>query len=133
MTFYDDDVEMAWYEFDNNVVTLSGRSPVTVTPGWGTNNDIQEWFDFLSSCGGRLGLDGGEIRDGYSYGIQVDGTGVTGKIEANGNTVGEWGWTASSGELSIDARSECEINFAELRSFVQWMIHFQYCVQNFGE
>jgi len=131
ITFHDDGNELSSYRFNNNVITVSALDELTISnPTWGTNKDIKEWQNFLSSCSGRLGLEVGKIRPGYEYEIKVDGDGVTGKLEINGETVADWTW--EPGELTIAERDEHEINFAEFVSFVQWMQHFQYAVQNFG-
>jgi len=131
ITFYDDGNELSSYEFNNNVITVSELSEIVIVPTWGTNKDIKEWQGFLSSVSGRIGLEEGHIRDGYEYEIKLDEDGVKGKVEMSGETLADWEWDKTTGELTIADRGECEINFTEFRSFVQWMHHFQYAVQNF--
>ncbi len=133
VTFYDNTTKLSSFGYNNSVITISAIDEMTVpATNWGTNKDIKEWFDCVYSMRGRLELVEGQMRDGYDYGIKVDDIGVTGVIEVNGETLGDWRWVALTNALTIVARIEQEINFAELRSFAQWMQHFQYCVQNYG-
>lgn len=130
--FCDDGSELSNYAFNDGTITISAIDELVVTPTWGTNKDIKEWYEFLSATSGRLELSEGLVRPGYEYWVKVAAAGVRGKIDVNSNTIGEWEWLKSTGELTIDARSAADINFAEFRSFVQWMQHFQYAVQCYG-
>lgn len=138
ITFYDDGFELAYFDFDTNVVTISSAIEFSVVPTWGTNKDIKEWFNLVESMRGRMGIVDGKIRTGYEYSMEIKHggvhphAGVDGKLKVNNIVVADWEWRSETNALTLAERVEQAINFAELRSFVQWMLHFQYCVRNFG-
>ena len=133
LSFYEDATPLCTYSLANNVVTISARDEVeVVNPTWGTNKDIGEWFHLISSMSGRYELTEGSIRDDYEYIIELDDAGVIGSLVINGVNVGTWTWVSATDTLTIGARAEKDINWAELRSYIQWMQHFQYAVQNYG-
>ena len=133
ISFCDDATPLCSYSLANNVVTISARDGVeVVAPTWGTNKDINEWFNLITSMSGRYELVEGLIRDDYEYSIELDDAGVVGSLMINGVNVGDWAWVFATDTLTIGARVENSINWAELRSYVQWMRHFQYAVQNYG-
>jgi len=133
LSFYDDSTPLCTYSLANNVVTVSARDEVVVvSPTWGTNRDIKEWFNLLSSMSGRLELVEGTIRDGCDYALELDGSGVKGTLTLNSGLVADWDWELSTDTLTIQARDECAINFREFRLYMQWMLDFQFLVQNYG-
>lgn len=132
ISFHDNSNNLSFFEYNDSVITVSELSALAITPFWGTNKDIIEWLNCIESMSGRLELNHGAIRDGYEYELKVNEFGVDGIFEANKNTLGDWGWVSSAGVLAIAERDECEISFAEFKSYVQWMRHFQYVVQNYG-
>lgn len=133
LSFYEDSTPLCTYLLASNVLTVSARDEVAVVaPTWGTNRDIKEWYNLLSSMSGRLELVEGSIRDNFEYGLELDDAGVRGSLILNTGTVADWDWVSSTDTLTIQARSECAINFREFRLYVQWMIDFQFLVQNYG-
>jgi len=132
LTFRDDGAELAYFELDNDVLTLSPAAEFSVVPTWGTNSDIKDWYNYIDSIAPQMQLNRGQVRDGFEHEIKVDSDGVTAKIEVNGEKIGDWEWAAATNILTIFVRNEAEINFTEFRLFVQWMLHFQDCVENFG-
>ena len=133
LEFHEDATPLCTYSLAANVVTVSARVPVVVvSPTWGTNKDIAGWFSLITSMSGRFELVEGSIRGGYGYEMKVDAIGVEGEIEIYGENLGGWTWVSATDTLNIGARVEHGINWAELRSYIQWMQHFQYAVQNYG-
>ena len=134
ITFYDDAAELCNYALASNIITISARDEVEVVgPTWGTNKDTKEWFNFLLSCKGRFELSEGLMRIGYRYYIAVAAAGITGYFKVDGlKTLAEWTWIAATDTLTLNARNEIAVNFAEFRSYVQWLLHFQYVIENYG-
>lgn len=133
LIFYEDSTPLCTYSLANNILVVSARVEVAVvSPTWGTNRDIKEWHNLLSSMSGRLELVEGSIRDNCEYGLELDDAGVRGSLILNTGTVADWDWVSSTDTLTIQARAECAINFREFRLYVQWMMDFQFLVQNYG-
>ena len=133
LSFYEESTPLCTYSLANNVVTVSARDEVeVVSPTWGTNKDISEWFNLITSMSGRYELVEGQIRADYEYIMELDDGGVSGSIQIYNTNLGTWSWALATDTLTIGARSEHDINWVELRSYIQWMKHFQYTVQNFG-
>jgi len=138
ITFYNDDMELAYFEFDNNAVTLSSAIEFSVVPTWNTNKDVKEWFYLVESMRGRMEIIDGKIRPDYEYSIEIKHggshpkAGVDGKLKINNIVTADWEWRSETNVLTLANRIEQVINFAELRSFVKWMLDFQHLVQNYG-
>ncbi len=81
---------------------------------------------------GRLELVEGTIRDNCEYALELDDAGVRGTLTLNNGLVADWDWVLSTDTLTIQARLECPINFKEFRLYMQWMVDFQFLVQNYG-
>ena len=133
LNFCDEATSLCTYSLAANVVTISARDPaIVVNPTWGTNKDIKEWFNLITSMSGRYELAEGVIRENYEYLMELDDNGVRGTIQFYNVNIGDWDWVSATDTLTIESRVEHDINWAELRSYIQWMQHFQYAVQNFG-
>jgi len=133
LSFNEDSMPLCTYSLASNVLTVSSRDEaVVVAPTWGTNKDIKEWLNLLSSMSGRLELEEGLIRGEFESELKLEDTGVAGKLKFTSGELADWEWISSTDTLTIASRLECAINFREFRLYVQWMLGFQFLVQNFG-
>ena len=130
--FRDDGNELSYFEFKNNLMTLGQQDGFSVVPKWGTNKDIKAWHDFLITIDHKIDITDGVVRVGHESKLEITEDGIEGKVEFDGLVVGDWEWTASTGVLELGARAETAITFAEFKIYVQWMLYFQYAVENYG-
>ena len=136
VTFQDGASTLFYIHYDDSsIFILAHDEQVIVSPTWGTDKDINEWFEHVLSCSGRLGLAEGTVRPGYSRSIEVDSNGIVGTLVIDNKTVSDYTWVESTDTLTIAERAQdvTSVSIACFRLYIQWLCDFRRAVEYFGE
>jgi len=136
ITFKDGDDTLFYIHYNDSAILMQAHpEAVIVNPTWGTNHDIDEWFNHVLSYQVRLGLVEGSVRPGNSRTLESDSTGITGTFLVNDETVADYAWVAATDTLTIAERVQdiTNVSVACFKLYVQWLSDFKYYVDHFGE